>query len=129
MSNGAEGIKRLQEYLAKKAKQAEPDRILAGQRAAAELMQNQLRGRSSPRRTGEMLSSFVFEADQTKVETLFGWGKFYGRLKETGHNSGGHGRKKKASVSRVKAQPHLKPTFESNLEQIYQTMIETTERG
>lgn len=129
MNDGAAGIKRLQEYLAKKAKQAEPNRILAGQQAAAVLMQDRPRGRSSPRRTGAMLSSFAFEADQTKVETVFGWGKFYGRLKETGHNSGGHARKKKPSVSRVKAQPHLKPTFESNREQLYKTMIETMERG
>lgn len=51
MNDGAAGIKRLQEYLAKKAKQAEPNRILAGQQAAAVLMQDRLRGRSSPRRT------------------------------------------------------------------------------
>lgn len=130
MNNGDfAGFDRLSAYLEKKAKQAEPEAILAGQKAAAEYMQAQMRGRSSPRRTGAMLSSFAFEANRTTVETAFGWGKFYGRLKETGHKAGGFGRKKKTAAVRVKAQPHLKPTFEANKARLYQIMIDTMERS
>ncbi len=123
------GFNRLKAYLEKKARQAEPEAILEGQKAAAEYMQDQMRGRSSPRKTGAMLSSFAFEADQAKVETAFGWGKFYGRLKETGHKAGGYGRKKKSAAVRVKAQPHLKPTFESNKSRLFQIMIDKMERS
>lgn len=123
------GIERLQAYIAKKAEQASPARIAESQEKGAEYIREQMRGRSSPRRKGTMLSSFAYESDKSKGETTFGWGKFYGRLVESGHNAGGFARKKKPSVSRVKAQPHLKPMFEANKENIFRIMIEELERG
>ena len=129
MTDDFEGINRIQEVLARKAAAAQPERIIQAQEKGAAFLSDQLRGRSSTRRSGAMLASFASKPDATKVETVFGWGKFYGRLVESGHKAGGYARKKKASVSRVKASPHLKPTFDANKDQIYQIMINDLERS
>lgn len=121
--NEFEGLNRLQEYLKEKIEAAAPERIIEGQQKSAEHLRDIMRGRSSPKRSGTMLSSFAFTSDPAAVETTFGWGKFYGRLKESGHNTRA-GRKKKSSVHRVAAQQHLKPTLEANKTQIIQIMVD-----
>lgn len=126
MTDSFEGINRLQEYLRKKTEAATPERIIEAQQKGAEYMRDIMRGRNSPKRKGTMLASFTFESDTAKTETTFGWGAkgWYGRLKESGHNTRA-GRKKKSSVHRVKAQPHLRPTFEANKTQVFQLMTES----
>jgi Bacteriophage protein of unknown function (DUF646). len=124
MDDGFAGLERLQKLLTEKAEAASMERIVAAQQKAAAYLQDIMRGRSSPRKSGKMLSSFEYKSDTTKGETDFGWGKFYGRLKESGHKAGGFARKKKSSVTRVKAQPHLRPTFEANKSAIMQMMAD-----
>ena len=142
MNDGYQGILKLQELLGKKAKAAQPENLVKAQEQGAVFLADKLRGRSAPRKTGAMLDSFAYKTDPAKGETIFGWTAkyFYGRLKESGHTAGsGRERKKsaygrfywhkKTSTSRVKAQPHLKPTFEENKQQIFQIMIDNLERG
>lgn len=135
MHNGNElkGFQRLQEYISKKS-QITNASILRGQKAAAEYLQEAMRGRSAPRgrSSPHMLDTFMFEQDETTAETKFGWSRFYGRMVESGHKVGSQGkkRKKKAGEQRtVKAQPHLKPEFDKNQDQLVKIMIETMERG
>lgn len=129
----AEAIQRLTEYIQKKAKQAEPEAILAGHRAAAELMEQQMRGRSSPRRkrsNSHMLDNFVYESHTDRVETEFGWNRqhFYGRIVESGWNAGGWAKKRMPKRTRIAGKPHLKPTFEANRKRVLETMISEIER-
>lgn len=123
-----DGLERLSAYLAKKAESAAPERIRSSQQKGAEFMQTIMRGRTAPKRTGAMLSSFAYEADTAKTETLFGWGRFYGRLKESGHRTRG-GRKKKKSSGRVNAQPHLAPSFELHKRTLVQIMVNDLQFG
>ena len=112
MHNGNElkGFQRLQEYISKKSKITNAS-ILSGQKAAAEYLQEAMRGRSAPRgrSSPHMLDTFMFEQDETTAETKFGWSRFYGRMVESGHKVRPPGkRKKKAGEQRtVKAQPHI----------------------
>lgn len=134
MHNGNElkGFQRLQEYISKKS-QITNASILSGQKAAAEYLQDSMRGRSAPRgrSSPHMLDTFMFEQDETTAETKFGWSRFYGRMVESGHKVRPPGkRKKKAGEQRtVKAQPHLKPEFDKNQDQLVKIMIETMKRG
>lgn len=135
MHNGNElkGFQRLQEYISKKS-QITNASILSGQKAAAEYLQEAMRGRSAPRgrSSPHMLDTFIFEQDETTAETKFGWGRFYGRMVESGHKVWSQGKKRKKKVGEqrtVKAQPHLKTEFDKNQDQLVKIMIETMERG
>ena len=72
MHNGNElkGFQRLQEYISKKSKITNA-LILSGQKAAAEYLQEAMRGRSAPRgrSSPHMLDTFMFEQDETTAET------------------------------------------------------------
>ena len=72
MHNGNElkGFRRLQEYISKKSKITNAS-ILSGQKAAAEYLQEAMRGRSAPRgrSSPHMLDTFMFEQDETTAET------------------------------------------------------------
>lgn len=129
MADGFEGINQLQELLKRAANAAEPERIVEAQKKGADFLADRLRGRSAPKRSGKMLSSFTSQSDQAKGETVFGWGVFYGRLVESGHKAGGWARKKKASITRVKPNAHLLPTFTANKEQVFRLILEDLERG
>lgn len=124
-----EGIERLQAYLQEKMKAAEPEVIRRAQAAGAEVMLSATRSLTRPRRTGKMLESFAYEYDPMKQETIFGWGKFYGRLKESGHAVGGFARKRTPKRTQVKSQAHLRPTFEANRERILSAMADTIQGG
>lgn len=132
-SADAEAIKRLMEIIEKKAKQAEPESILAGHKAAAEYMKEQMRGLSAPRRArsnSHMLDHFVYEQHENLIETEFGWDRqhFYGRIVESGWNAGGWAKKRMPKRSRIAGKPHLRPAFNAAKEKLYQIMIDEMEK-
>ena len=85
MHNGNElkGFQRLQEYISKKSKITNAS-ILSGQKAAAEYLQEAMRGRSAPRgrSSPHMLDTFMFEQDETTAETKVALTKLKDALKE-----------------------------------------------
>jgi HK97 gp10 family phage protein len=123
-----DGIMKIQDLLAEKIKQADPERVLAAQAAAAEMLKAKLAMLPNPRsrnnKSGHMLEAFVYEQDRAKVETVFGWGKFYGRFVESGHRAGGWAKKRMPQSSSIAARPHLRSTFESNKDELIRVMID-----
>ncbi len=56
-----------------------------------------------------LIDSFAYERTKTDVEV--GWGKYYGPMVEDG-------------TMKMKAHPHLHPTFERNKTKYYQKMLQ-----
>lgn len=61
-----------------------------------------------------LIDTFTY-AYNKKGEVEVGWGKYYGPMVDKG-------------TIKMNARPHLSPTWESNKEMIYRTMIEKIER-
>ena len=57
-----------------------------------------------------LIRSFAYEIK--KHQAVVGWGKYYGPMVENG-------------TRKMRAQPHLKPTFNSNKNKYYRAMINT----
>ena len=144
MHNGNElkGFQRLQEYISKKSKITNAS-ILSGQKAAAEYLQEAMRGRSAPR--GRSSPQGSRRPAQGTARTAIPDGctsesppslyiplpaQLLSQLPSLRQSHIPPGkRKKKAGEQRtVKAQPHLKPEFDKNQDQLVKIMIETMEK-
>lgn len=120
MAEDFEGLQRLADLLAGYSVNANPANILRAQKAGAEYFCEIMRRKSSPRgRSREhMLDSIAYEQDAHNTVTVVGWGKFYGRMVEAGHRAGGWAKSSKS----VAANPHMKPEFNKQKNQIINRM-------
>ncbi len=129
MADDFTGCLKLNEYLDKCIQVAQPESILDRQAEAAQRFTDIMHGLSSPRSKGihggKMLASITYTQNTSTTETDVGWGLWYGRLKESGHDVGGFGRKK-AKKTHVKAQPHMRPTFEAHRAELLQILAKDT---
>jgi hypothetical protein len=121
MADDFEGFQRLANLLEEYSQNANPANILQAQKAGAEYFCEVMRRKASPRgRSREhMLDSVAYDQDARNTETVVGWGKFYGRMVESGHRAGGWA---KASES-IAAHPHMKPEFNKQKDQIMSRMV------
>ena len=121
MADDFEGFQRLATLLKGYAENANSANILRAQKAGAEYFCGVMRNRPSPRGRSRdhMLDSIAYEQDTQQVETVVGWGKFYGRMVESGHRAGGWAK----NTQTVTANPHLKPEFNKQKDQIISRMV------
>lgn len=121
MADDFEGLQRLTALLEGYSKNANAANILQAQKSGAEYFCEVMRRKTSPRgRSREhMLDSITYEQDTQNAETIVGWGKFYGRMVESGHRAGGWAKASKT----VAASPHLKPEFNQQKDQIISRMV------
>jgi len=121
MADDFEGFQRLAHLLEGYSQNANPAQVLQAQKSGAEYFCEVMRRKASPRgRSREhMLDSIAYEQDTRSVETLVGWGKFYGRMVEAGHRAGGWSK----NSGDIAAHPHLKPEFDKQKEQIISRMV------
>ena len=79
-----------------------------------------------------MLDTFMFQQDEDDGgDEKSGWSRFYGRMVESGHKVRPPGKRKKKAgeqLGPLEAQPHLKPEFDKNQDQLVKIMIETMEK-
>jgi HK97 gp10 family phage protein len=121
MTDDNKGFLNLIDTLNNFSKMADEDNIKEAQEAGAAFLVGKLRRLSKPRNTGKMLESMDFEYNKKEKTVEVGWGKFYGRLVESGH-------KTRSGKKVVSAKAHLKPTFEANKNFINKIMIDTLKR-
>ncbi len=121
MADDFEGLQRLANLLEGYSKNASSANILRAQQAGAEYFCRVMRSKTSPRgRSREhMLDSITYEQDAQNTETVVGWGKFYGRMVESGHRAGGWAKAGKT----VMPSPHMKPEFNKQKDQIIGRMV------
>jgi len=121
MADDFEGLQRLADLLEGYSVNADPANILRAQQAGAEYFCEVMRSKMSPRgRSREhMLDSIAYEQEPQNTVTVVGWGKFYGRMVESGHRAGGWAKASKT----VAANPHMKPEFIKQKDQIISRMV------
>ncbi len=125
MADDFQGFARLAALLEGYVERSSPANILKAHAAGAEYFVGVMRSRGSPRgrSSPHMLDTITYEQDSAKTETVVGWGKFYGRLVESGHRAGGFAKKKMAKKSTVPGRPHMRPEFNSQREEIINRMV------
>lgn len=114
-----DGFDEMQEELEKLAESVDEDKVLDAMQKGADELVNDVRALPKPRsKLGgghtHMLDSVTSQRASDAIEV--GWGKYYGKIVENGHLSvTGHW---------VSAQPHMQPTFDSNKERYYKTILD-----
>ena len=112
MAAGPEGLERFMELLEKYEEAASDQNIADMLMVAGETLAEDIHRLPKPRRRGagytHMLDS-VAPAQQGKDAVLISWGRYYGKFVEYG-------------TTKMKAQPHLVPTWEQNKDRYYKLM-------